>query len=187
MGPDGRLIATISGDDRGESLIAIWNWRREQLLRTMPTDPAQGLEFDPSGDRVVTMFGPPVIWDAHSGTRIGTLDVYPGTVGAVAFSPDGRRIAASTGTSGVTMFDANTGSELLTLRSPDVRWPGRLTFNADGSMLATQAPSQQGGPGIVRVLAIDIDDLLALARREVTRPITDQECLRYWHLDDCLE
>jgi hypothetical protein len=54
-------------------------------------------------------------------------------------------------------------------------------------MLATQAPSTLGGPGIVRVLALDIDDLLDIARREVTRPLTDQECRRYWHLDDCSE
>jgi WD40 repeat protein len=183
--PDGRLIATIGGDDRGHSLIAIWDWRRRQLLRTMPTDPAQGLAFDPSGDRLVTMLGPPVIWDVHSGTRIGTLDVYPSRVGTAAFGPDGRRIAASAGTAGVTIFDADTGSELLTLRSPDLRWPTRLAFSADGSMLASQAASTLGGPGIVRVLALDIDDLIDIARQEVTRPLSAQECLRYWHLDDC--
>ena len=150
----------------------------------MRTDLAQGLVFDSSGDRIVTLFGPPVIWDVHTGARIGTLDAYPSTVGTVAFTPDGRRIAAA-GSGSVTVFDGETETELLVLRSPDLRWPWRIAFNADGSMLATQAPSSVGEPGIVRVLALDIDDLLHIARREVTRPLTGQECLRYWHPEAC--
>ena len=182
--PDGNLVATIGDAGPGDSLIAIWDWRREQLLRTMRTDFAQGLTFDPSGDRVITMFGPPVIWDVQTGARVGTLDVYPGTVGMLAFTPAGRA-AATVGTRGVVLFNADTGAELLTLPLPDLRLPNRLAISVDGSKLATQAPSTLGGPGIIRVFALDIDDLLDLARREVTRPITGQECQRYWHADHC--
>jgi WD40 repeat protein len=135
----------------------------------MRTEPAQGLTFDPTGARVVTMSGAPVVWDVRSGTRIGALDVSPGQVCAVAVSPDGRRIAAPV-SDGVGLFDADSGQRILTLPSPDLRQPCRLAFSADGSMLATQAPSTLGGPGIVRVWALDLDDLLTIARREITRP-----------------
>ncbi len=106
-------------------------------------------------------------------------------MGTVAFTPDGRRIAAA-GSGGVTVFDGETGTELLVLRSPDLRWPWRIAFNADGSMLATQAPGSVGEPGIVRVLALDIDDLLHIARRAVPRALTDEECRQYLHVDRCV-
>ncbi len=166
--PDGRLLATIGGGQGDGSLIAIWDWRREELLRTMRTEPAEGLTFDPTGSYVVTMFGAPVVWDVRSGTRVGALEISPGRVGTVAVSPDGRRIAAPV-SNGVGLFDSGSGHRIVTLPSPDLRHPYRLAFSADGSMLATQAPSTLGGPGVVRVWAIDIDDLLTIARREVTR------------------
>ncbi|HEY5860802.1 MAG TPA: WD40 repeat domain-containing protein, partial [Actinomycetota bacterium] len=183
--PDGRLVATIGGDEERGSLISIWDWRRGELLRTMHTDFAVGLTFDPSGERILTMFGPPVIWDVETGARIGTLDEYPNGVGTVAFSHDGSRLAA-TASGNVVLFDPETGTKQFVLRTPDLLQPLRLAFNEDGSMLATQAPNPLGDePGIVRVWALDIDDALDLARREVTIALSDQECRRYWYVDDC--
>jgi hypothetical protein len=37
---------------------------------------------------------------------------------------------------------------------------------------------------VVRVWALDLDDLIAIARREVTRELTDDECRQYLHLPD---
>jgi hypothetical protein len=34
-------------------------------------------------------------------------------------------------------------------------------------------------------LALDIDDLLEIARREAGRAITDAECRQYLHVDRC--
>ena len=156
------------------ALISIWDWRRGELLRTMHTDFAVGLTFDPSGERILTMFGPPVIWDVETGARIGTLDEYPNGVGTVAFSHDGSRLAA-TASGNVVLFDPETGTKQFVLRTPDLLQPLRLAFNEDGSMLATQAPNPLGDePGIVRVWALDIDDALDLARREVTIALSDQ-------------
>jgi hypothetical protein len=41
------------------------------------------------------------------------------------------------------------------------------------------------GDGMMRIWALDIDDLLQIARREVTRSLTDEECSRYLHVDRC--
>jgi hypothetical protein len=46
-------------------------------------------------------------------------------------------------------------------------------------MLASQSP------GELRVWALDVDDLLVVARRNVTRELTDDECRRYLHAASC--
>jgi hypothetical protein len=38
---------------------------------------------------------------------------------------------------------------------------------------------------VVRVWAVDIDDLIAIAKRNVTRGLTGDECRRYLHSRDC--
>ncbi len=55
-----------------------------------------------------------------------------------------------------------------------------VDFSPDGSMLVSGAAD-----GVVRVWALDIDDLLEIARREVTRSLTDEECQQYLHLGRC--
>jgi hypothetical protein len=46
-------------------------------------------------------------------------------------------------------------------------------------MLATQ------GGGMVRIWALDVDDLLEIANENVTRSLTDEECRRYLHIESC--
>jgi hypothetical protein len=58
---------------------------------------------------------------------------------------------------------------------------GRLAFSPDGTKLASQGPLS----GVVRVWALDIDDLLEIAQENVTRSLTDAECRRYLHVEAC--
>jgi hypothetical protein len=46
-------------------------------------------------------------------------------------------------------------------------------------MLAVQRP------GEIRVLAVDIDLLLRIAQRRVTRSLTTEECRQFLHIDQC--
>ncbi len=46
-------------------------------------------------------------------------------------------------------------------------------------MLATQ------GDGTLRIWALEIDDLLEIARENVTRALTDEECRQYLHVGSC--
>jgi WD40 repeat protein len=80
----------------------------------------------------------------------------------------------------VRLFDSSTGEELLVLRGHDRGGFGFLSFSPDGSMLAS---SDSFGP--VRVWALDLDRLLEIARDEVTRSLTDEECRQYLHVDSC--
>lgn len=54
-----------------------------------------------------------------------------------------------------------------------------IAFSPDGARLAT------GGDGLVRVYALRIEDLIALAKKRATRSLTIAECQQYLHLTVC--
>lgn len=56
-----------------------------------------------------------------------------------------------------------------------------LAFSPDGRKLATASRGDQ----TVRVYALQIDDLMNLARSRLTRTLTDNECRQYLHLEAC--
>jgi hypothetical protein len=77
------------------------------------------------------------------------------------------------------VWDAISGQELLTLRGHTSSVYG-LAFSPDGKRLATASDDDT-----VQVYALDIDDLLGLARKRVTRPFTPEECRRYFPGETC--
>jgi WD40 repeat protein len=56
-----------------------------------------------------------------------------------------------------------------------------VDFSPDGTKLASQSA------GTVRVWALDVDDLLAIAEEVASRSFTDEECRRYLHVDRCTD
>jgi sugar lactone lactonase YvrE len=54
-----------------------------------------------------------------------------------------------------------------------------VAFSPDGTTLASITC------GGVRIWALDIDDLLDIADRNVSRRMTDEECRLYLHIDRC--
>jgi WD40 repeat protein len=53
-----------------------------------------------------------------------------------------------------------------------------LAFSPAGSRLASSSVD-----GTTRVYAVDVDDLMALARSRLTRWFTPAECQQYLHMD----
>jgi WD40 repeat protein len=79
----------------------------------------------------------------------------------------------------VRLWDPESGEPLLVLRGHE----GLVTsvaFTPDGSKLASVSVD-----GSLRVWALDIDDLIDIARGQLTRTLTDSECRQYLHVDRC--
>ena len=106
------------------------------------------------------------------------LSGHPGTVGGVAFSADGTRIATA-GAGGVKIWDAMTGEELISL--PDQLSVIRnVVFNRTGTRLLVISLD-----GVIREYVLKTEDLIALAKSRVTRSLTTEECQKYLHMDAC--
>jgi WD40 repeat protein len=179
--PDGNTIATASWSEAPETRHVTIRGRDGRLLRTIATDASGGLEFDPSGSTVATItgVGALTIWNADDWTKIVVLGGSPAVLD-VDFSPDGSTIATGNTDGTVRLYDVRTGAQRLVLRGHRW-WVTSVAFSPDGAKLASLSP------GEVRVWALDLDDLLAIAEQEVSRSFTDEECRRYLHVDRCTE
>ena len=187
ISPDGRLIAMsrnrFSRSDPEMSAIIVWDWRADEVVATMPRNdigPA-ALAFDPNGTRLVAgmaLGGGGDVWDVATGERVVTLAGAP-LVADVAFGPDSSTIATGHPDGVVRLWDAETGVRHLEL-------PGfgssadRVVFSADGSQLASLSSD-----GLLRVWAVELDDLVAIAASRITRPLSNDECRQYLHVDRC--
>jgi DNA-binding SARP family transcriptional activator/WD40 repeat protein len=180
--PDGRLVAmgAVSGGaiTGAPARTTIWDLEREVVLTTIDGVGHEQLAFSPDGARIVTASteGPATVWDVGSGERLGELQ---GNISHVTFSPDGATIAASLEDATLRLYDAQTYEQQLVLRVDEGRSPW-IDFSPDSSMLVSG-----DGYAKMRVWALDIDDLLEIARREVTRSLTKEECRQYLRLDRC--
>ena len=65
-----------------------------------------------------------------------TLEGHTDGVAAVAFSPDGQRLASESGDGTVKLWDAGSGSLLQTLEG-HTDWVSAVAFSPDGQRLAS--------------------------------------------------
>ncbi|MGH9234333.1 MAG: WD40 repeat domain-containing protein, partial [Acidimicrobiales bacterium] len=179
-----RLVTSrvpLGRDDPTKAQVAIWDWRTGTAQRTFGEELGRAFA-SPVGNLIaVTRSTADVIevWDAATAQRVATLSGHTGAVRAAAFSPDGSRLA-STGDDGtVRLWDPGTGEQMLVLRG-HIAAVSSVAFSPDGSQLVSA-----GGEGIARVWALDLDDLIEIAERELTRTFTDAECRQYLHLPTC--
>ena len=177
--PDGRTVATgtLNGENPDTSHVSVWDWERGEIVETLDIVGASSLAFDPTGEAIVAgLFdGSVEIRDVATGDLVQGFGAHAGRVQDVAFSPDGDRIATAGEDGAVAVFDAGTGQRQLLLRAHDFLVSG-LAFSPDGRRLVSAAPD-----GVVRVWALDLDELIEIARGEVKRELTDDECRQYLH------
>ncbi|MFY1832320.1 hypothetical protein ACN47A_40865 [Myxococcus fulvus] len=141
--PDGTRLAALEATSSGGPL-RIWNAESGVVTRVIsaPADALfVGLAWRPEGDTLAVGLstGRVVLLDAVTGGTLRAWDVQSGAVEALAWSPDGTRLATATNASKeVQVWNAATGErEGTPLTAVDrVR---ALTWSPDGSRLAMEA------------------------------------------------
>ncbi|MBA2643586.1 MAG: WD40 repeat domain-containing protein, partial [Actinobacteria bacterium] len=160
----------------GPSGAFIWDAESgRRLARTAPSPgPGGAATWSPDGTQILTEGGDgPLVWGAATGRSVRTVEA-GAPVEDVEFSRDGTRLA-------ITTVDASMSTRVWD-------WPGdvellkltdgakRVAFSPDGKLLA--GVRSEPTP-YVHVWALDVDRLLEIARRRVTRSLTDAECRQY--------
>jgi WD40 repeat protein len=150
LSPDGQYLATAAGGVDG-SVVTVWDAASgasvancisgdDGLVRT--------LAFSEDGKRLAAFAGgffePTVVivWDAQTGKRVFKpfrSSASGKALGGVAFSPDGKRLAATSHNWNIYLLDAATGEELFAIPAGPV---SGVAFSPDGTRLAAWSPEQ---------------------------------------------
>jgi WD40 repeat protein len=146
--PDGQRLATASLD----KTIKFWNAKGGQA--TEARRPAGGtlgpLVFSPDGQHLAGGGGRQpadvVVLDAATGKEVRILKGHEMQIAAVAYAPDGKRLASLSLDNTVRLWDTATGQALRTLRlggKPSGGTDGRgLAYSPDGKRLAAAAGTE---------------------------------------------
>lgn len=143
---DGTLLASASYD----AAVIVWELETGQPRLTFRGHrrPVTGVAFSPTGPWIASASndGTVILWDGRNGAEVRTLlkrkvGLPLDVVAAVAFSPDGTRLAA-TDTGALRVWNVEDGKELLVLRGI----AGCVAFSPDGQRVAAS-----GGQSAVRV------------------------------------
>lgn len=139
---DGTLIAAGCADN----LVRLWDARSGRPAQAMAGHDAKVscVAFRPDGARLATgsTDGAVRLWDAPEWRSRPPIEGDP--VHAIAFSPDGRRIAADR-EGRIEVLDAESGAVVLSIEGHD-GWVEALAFSPDGGVLASG-----GQDGAVRI------------------------------------
>jgi WD40 repeat protein len=175
--PDGKYL--IAGEWGGLGIILDAS-TGDKLFILPEQSPVTAVSYSPDGKLVAAgrINGIVTIWNALTGKKLLTLKGHSGWVNAVPFSPDGKLIATVAEDGTARVWDAATGENLLTL-PVDPQGVGGVSFSPDGKRLAI------GGYSGIYVLALPIEDVIALAKARVTRTLTLEECQQYLHVEQC--
>jgi WD40 repeat protein/tRNA A-37 threonylcarbamoyl transferase component Bud32 len=143
--PDGTRLATGSQDNTAR----LWDARTGQMLFELKghTNWVTSVAFSPDGTHVATggYDNLALLWDARTGRPLFELKGQQGTavafrlegqVTAVAFSPDGTRLATGCWDNTGLVWDAHTGQSLLELKG-HTSTVSAVAFSPCGTCLAT--------------------------------------------------
>jgi WD40 repeat protein/DNA-binding SARP family transcriptional activator len=146
--PDGTRLAAVGSD----ALARVWDIQTGRELLALAGHTGGrilSVAFTPDGDRLLTsgLDDTTRVWDisvagARDWLTVPSVElIYAG----VAFSPDGATFAAPAEPAGVTIWDAQTGDEVIRLTGPEQKLT-TVAFSPDGTKLAagsdlTEAPA----------------------------------------------
>jgi WD40 repeat protein/DNA-binding SARP family transcriptional activator len=135
-----------------------------------PDDSRIAFATDPIGSQVL---------DAKTGRVLFLIGGTRNAANQIEYSPDGKLLAtAQLGENNVKLWDAATGAQVLTITGNPI-FTESIAFSPDGTRLAIATDED------IRVMLLRAPDLVALAKTRVTRSLTQEECQKYLHVEEC--
>ncbi len=171
--PDGKSLISGSGD-RINPVTSVWDvvtGRERCHIAESAGDPGT-MALHPDGKRLAMAGGKTIrLYDVATGQRVGGVEGDDDAGTCVAYSPDGRLLAAGGGPDQPTvrLWEVATG-KLVGKRQGHKGWLKYVTFSPDGRRLAS-------GSEDTTVLVWDVDALVAGATRAVRLGACEVELL----------
>lgn len=137
--PDGKLLASGSADGK----VRIWNVETGQLVRLIDAQArVEAVCFSPDGSRLAGSSNTVVqIWDTATGRELIVFKGVPGSIGEIAFSPDGNDVATGGADTSLIVWNVKSGKQrVFSSSSPNVAnnpYVSALAFSPDGHSLAS--------------------------------------------------
>lgn len=185
VGDDATVVVT---DESGEVVEELTGLHDQEIV---DASPVRAVAFSPDGTLVAAsdMDGQVIIWSVEDGAEVATIETGGDDASALAFSPDGERLAVASDQ--VRVHDVDSVDEAATAEGSGSTAFG-LAWSPDGRWLAGP-----GADGVPTVWETDdfalVDQLtgrhlrdLAFAPSSDTLAVTDtkDDTVRLWSLDE---
>lgn len=180
--PDGKRLAVAcwANDNANGGFTWVWNLvepGKPPLFLDTDRYASNFLSFSPDSRHLACCGHTPesCIWDVSTGEVHLVLSGHAGLNSTIQYSPDGRYLVTASWDGTVKVWDAESGAELLSYALPKERCSLQAFFTPDSRRVVAYSDD-----GCYRLLAFqDFDELVAIARKRVTRDWKPEERRRY--------
>jgi RNA polymerase sigma factor (sigma-70 family) len=134
---DGKHLACNAWEVEHNKLVGlnIWDLTTGKRRRVATNVPVYRLAFSPDGKTMALGFGGAALWDIAADKELRRLQEDKGSIGALAFTPNGRQLA-SLDEDKVHLWDLATGKEVRQFPASGGGF-GSMAISPDGSLLAS--------------------------------------------------
>jgi WD40 repeat protein/class 3 adenylate cyclase len=179
--PDGQWVASVGSD----SMVRAWDPLTGQERITLPGGEgaanSTAVAISPDGKLIAgaQLNGVIRVWEIGTGKLVYELSGHSAGIFGMDFSPDSTLLVSVSFDLLTKIWDMKTGQEVATLYGNTGRVMS-VAFSPEGTQVATG-----GEDGTVRLYAVRLEDLVALAHARLTRGFTLEECQKYLHTATC--